>query len=898
MQTKRKINVFISSKCNGKYTCVRKALAKMIEDTGLATTYVFENESGSSSNLPEAYLSNVKKCDVFVLLVDNYDSISDATLSEYSVAKASKKRMLCFFCDERKKSKTEVQIEIENTRICKYEVVHCFSDLTAKVFDALMQDLVDEYIDMSLDDIKEIPLLEPRQRVVVSSERLTKEMLAKYAIAENPIANKLFGESKKPNTASSQLSDLLTYFFNVVLAECEFDKIRFRKLKELILEKHSDPVKGFIKIRLEAFEHYYADDIDACINSLKQAVAYFEANQSMALWLLNDVAIDLRNIIYIRSNRNRQFELNNDGQNIIDKSDENVIFPEIDRIAARISENASKLYKKIELQSPYTTTISGYHEVFGDITSYFTIAMLYGSITYIRLLPAKCAELLLPLCLETHNITFYAEYIKDIILANESKDLDESLRTASLNTRLIPFLNVESLLGKIKNMPISEERSKARINMLKHFGYYYSDSTFLKEEEWFFSHLITQDMNAVFGNINQLVFETIRKCSYRFSQDKIAEYCIRSIQSKNLVLIKNCTFLLNDLDFLNVKTELQEEIEMILIENVNKSIFWEAIIRFGYRCTINWEKLKDAVKDNAPTFYSDIFSLEFIFKEKTDLYKQILKIVSKINSRNETQGSCSIVGYADDLYGTIWNIIQRNCIQLTWDELKPILSACEGTILSEKQVFDAKMKAISLILNVKHYYSQYSEWQSWGERILCSNESVINGFDFHLFDKTSHYSVSFAYEVFRFFFNTKSELDIQILNLSAADRVDIIKCTEFLSALDKNLMDNFPDEIKVAILQLAITLSSNKETDIRFYAVKLLIWLTNTNYAIQAIRQLSQCFDNGNMEIKAAILYRIKEIHDDSASVDFIKQKALVDPNYWIRSIINDYASNRGTNKQ
>lgn len=111
-------------------------------------------------------------------------------------------------------------------------------------------------------------------------------------------------------------------------------------------------------------------------------------------------------------------------------------------------------------------------------------------------------------------------------------------------------------------------------------------------------------------------------------------------------------------------------------------------------------------------------------------------------------------------------------------------------------------------------------------------------------------------------------------------------------------MDNFPDEIKVAILQLAITLSSNKETDIRFYAVKLLIWLTNTNYAIQAIRQLSQCFDNGNMEIKAAILYRIKEIHDDSASVDFIKQKALVDPNYLIRSIISDYGSNRETKKQ
>ena len=313
---------------------------------------------------------------------------------------------------------------------------------------------------------------------------------------------------------------------------------------------------------------------------------------------------------------------------------------------------------------------------------------------------------------------------------------------------------------------------------------------------------------------------------------------------------------------------------------------WPAIIQFGYKCTIEWTDLEETVKQKVPQFYTGLFGLEFVFKEKIDLYSQILKYISTINNRNGTQGNLKITGYANDLYGTIWNIIRINNLQLTWEELIPILSACEGTLLAEKQLPDAKIKSITLLLNLKNYYSGYSEWLSWGKKIFQNREFALKASYIGFFDKTSSYAVLFAYELLKLFFNKENGFVMQLLNLPIANVYDIIVCLKILDDIDKNLRNNLSNEIKMAILQLAITLSKHKELDVRFYSVKLLIWLTDTVYDRQALDCLSQCFDNGTAEIKATILYRIKEIHGDSSIVSFIKQKALIDPNYWVRSII------------
>lgn len=190
-----------------------------------------------------------------------------------------------------------------------------------------------------------------------------------------------------------------------------------------------------------------------------------------------------------------------------------------------------------------------------------------------------------------------------------------------------------------------------------------------------------------------------------------------------------------------------------------------------------------------------------------------------------------------------------------------------------------------LVLNLKNNYP-CARWASWGDSIFKNQDSVISASYIDLFDKTSYCSVAFTYELFKYYFDKENEFTMQLLSLPIVNSYDIIVCLKLLNDIDFRLKDKLSDEIKVAILQLAITLSTHKEVDIRFHAVRLLIWLTDTEYRQQALRRLSQCFDNGNVEIKATILYRIQEIHGDSSIVSYIKQKALVDPNYWVRSII------------
>lgn len=122
------------------------------------------------------------------------------------------------------------------------------------------------------------------------------------------------------------------------------------------------------------------------------------------------------------------------------------------------------------------------------------------------------------------------------------------------------------------------------------------------------------------------------------------------------------------------------------------------------------------------------------------------------------------------------NTLSKHKEQLTWDELIPILSACEGTILAEKQVPDAKIKSLTLLLNLKNYYSGCLEWLSWGKNIFQNQECVLKASYVGVFDKTSRYAVLFAYELLKLLFNKENDFLMQLLNLPIADAYDILVC--------------------------------------------------------------------------------------------------------------------------
>lgn len=153
---KHKLRVFISSKCGGRYEIARKALEKLLNETGLVESYCFETEPGSSESMPSAYLDQIHLYQLFLLIVDNEDKITDATLSEYKKAKELGLRIVGIFCNETSKQKTEVEEEMIKSGLCKFDTATRFSDIVELSYRTVMQDILNVYTKKPTMDDRDI----------------------------------------------------------------------------------------------------------------------------------------------------------------------------------------------------------------------------------------------------------------------------------------------------------------------------------------------------------------------------------------------------------------------------------------------------------------------------------------------------------------------------------------------------------------------------------------------------------------------------------------------------------------------------------------------------------------------------------------------------------------------
>ena len=85
----KKIRVFISSVCgdNKKFNQVRKRLKKLIEDTGVAKVYLFEDEEASTLSAGAHYKFNLIDCNVCIFLIDNKVGVTPGVQEEIDIAK-------------------------------------------------------------------------------------------------------------------------------------------------------------------------------------------------------------------------------------------------------------------------------------------------------------------------------------------------------------------------------------------------------------------------------------------------------------------------------------------------------------------------------------------------------------------------------------------------------------------------------------------------------------------------------------------------------------------------------------------------------------------------------------------------------------------------------------------
>jgi sec-independent protein translocase protein TatA len=91
IETEKPLTVFVSSVIN-ELQDERNNIVDAIKSIPITRPWLFEYSPPSSDEVEEVYIDQVKKCDIFVLIVGH--SVSDAVIKEYEIAKELKKPIL------------------------------------------------------------------------------------------------------------------------------------------------------------------------------------------------------------------------------------------------------------------------------------------------------------------------------------------------------------------------------------------------------------------------------------------------------------------------------------------------------------------------------------------------------------------------------------------------------------------------------------------------------------------------------------------------------------------------------------------------------------------------------------------------------------------------------------
>lgn len=897
-----KVKIFISSKCGGKYTIVRKALKEMLLNTDMTEVYTFETASGSSQAVIESYLHYVNESHLCIFIIDNKDGVSDPVLAEQKRAKTLNKKLIYIFCDEEEKQPTQLQNEIKENFQEKFCVVHEFSDITEKAFQSVMQDIVDTYkLKEGIHAERSNSANESNVEVTkVDTYKMNKNTFKGFDLTKNELV-KIVSSFTQEVKDTSELDKLCKNFLQAIIGTNSFNEEEFESLKNLVIEKHSKELKNLIELRLNAVKYYFTGKLNECLCQLDLALDEASKNHNIPNWITNDIAIDIRNTQGLLDEMESRFTIDNKGQKLLNENSEPLFYPLIDRIENNINEDLLKKHFSFNTDSPYTTSFGGLEELFKNIAYCFYVAIIYGSITHIKMTRSRLIEVLKTLCAGYSDHDLYVELMKMLVLNLEDKDIEKIIRTYNQSVDIVNSVDIDSIISSTETLPLPHQRIKAKCLALKYFGYYFTDKQYntVFNEVYDYINVWVKDNKRIF-NMAQYFCGMFKGITHRINNDKIVKFIINVFSNNLRRWFDEACELISYINFKNVSEEFQLSLLAKFVSYVNNeeerkniSRFNDALIHFRNTSSVGMKLLDDAVKKSMTDFFDNMYTLEIFNHEESVSFNFIQKYIDIIHNQNEEQGKNGIYyGYGNDAYRTIRNIIEYNNIQLEWSKIIIIIDALFETIVAKNQEIHAKNSAILLIIYLRNKFTNNQGWQDYIDKISISKDIILTGKEIGMFEKDTLSLLQLNFTLLLICFG-KCDKEFAINTLISANQLDDYETIQALQYIDELLINaeySKIDSLIIAfILQFASAKSYHKERDIRFFAVKCLIQLTHSPYQKLALEQLSKIMDTCTSEIKIAIISRAKQIEtDDKTLINYIIQKGKVDNNYLVRKAASE----------
>ncbi|UJD04177.1 DUF4062 domain-containing protein [Streptococcus infantis] len=885
-KVKDPIIVFISSKCDGKYRKMRKRLSKLINDSPLMNSICYEEEGSRSVKSEEFYVNHVKSCDVCLIIIDNEDGISPSVLKEIDTAKKHNKKCLYFFCTENSSEKTQLQEDLYAK--VKFSEIPVFDQIPEKVIESIVGDIIFYYrnknsdtVDYKISDINtdkySSTILDISKESKVLCEYLFKVFQLNLSQDENKISN---------------IEQEIIKFFQFVFNKHKFLEINFDILEEYFVSKTEEELKEILTQRFNALKLYFRGDLNGAISILSDSLVKATDDVNIPKWIVNNIAIDLRNVQNEKGNYENRWPILNTGQEYINKSKEPLYFPLLDRREKMFFEQIDKF----QADNLYSESVKSYNlcniGLFQWISESFVLSLGYASITHIQ--HAKnLMKVLLRTLAEMYDGYEFKKELFVLAVTSSDKELANFLLKSKQIIGTISSEEIEYTIGLIRNIDFFNNRLRSQCYLLHHFSDYINDSiivSFLMEFKGEVIKWLNQDNREL--NLEKPIFDALKKVITRFNyEDTIV--ILNIIFEKKLIRFYDSAFsLLCRMDYRWLTNQTQKKVGNYFIFQNNEyqldayGSYSNALINYIRNSSIDNTNLLRYIEENNSVLMQKI-NLEL--EHNTVPEKYIDKYIEDIISYNRTQGENGIFTFSSvNNFQTIFNIIKIDNVKLSEEIFNRLIDVCKQTIISDNQILSDKYSSFNLLFQIYFSQTHHYNWEKLADVFQSSKNTLLVHSD--LIDENP-IILSIQLNVMKSIFDGNYNLVINdILKLSVENIFEIKRVISFLQTIFE--FDKFSPngEFIMFCTYFCLNMTKHYSRNIKMNATDLLIKLTKYEIVNQIIlNQLSNMMDNSNSDIKLVIVKNIDKISSNGDYKEYIIEKARLDNHYLVIKYANEY---------
>ena len=908
IESDERIRVFISSICGvEKYDSIRAELKKLIEDTGIAKVYLFEGKQQASTLTAEQdYLYGVDDSDVCVFLIDNSDGVPLGVLKEHQRAKAHPKKSIYIFCDENEKKPTNVQNEITGAKGSKYYITNSFQDFITIGYNSFINDIVNIYlsycrgrlIDPEFDIAKGVI----NEVNVDASESFEKQLFKNMDKTKEFITKELFNRAYKEVKNSCDLDSYCLDFLQVLFGNKTIKDINTSIILLALDELQSPELHKVVVERWKAIQYYWMNNLEKAIESGKKALTLARELQ-LPNWLIQDILIDLRNLFVYKGYEENVIFQKSTAQEELDNETTTLFYPLLDRYDKSFYEEILNQEQKTSTQSPYTVTWgNNIDQLGGYISNTYIMAFFNGSLTHILRTFDRVKDAAFSLCSQYDDWEFRITLLKMAIIKGDRKEVKSLIDLFNDVYGKMNAADAKSIYDFIKGSPIGYQKGKAKLHAFQHLGYYFSDEDYLqiKEEVYEIINDWIESDKRVFL-LNDYVFGALKANVHRLDNQIILEIALRIFEKGLMRFYDNSLEVIERIDFRKISdisfTTLIEQLKILMGEESTRENcrkLGDVIISLRKQLKEQTEELHESVIRYMSDSYKERYFLEILVDSQEESKVYINKYLSMIKERNSTQGKGGTYsGYMDSPYQTIANIIHHNNVIVDGELIEAIVNVCKDTLYAETQLLSAKVESIKLITFLGTIATEPNyDFKSLVHQVIKDEELIFKGKDEMFLDKTSKATLYFNFVMMKLAFKVSKFNEVVGLlgsysGLEEYEKLEALKTV--ISMFGKGDAEKIDSDVMLIIFQFALQLSYDKNHDIRYYAVKALLYLINNQTKDPVMRRISEIMDFDSVYIKNMILNNADRLSAfDLATYEFIKEKAKVDNHYAIRNWVLD----------